>query len=165
MSSDGVADGLIERSVASAVQAIRQRDDNALQADELKRYLDAWRSLCPDFYPLVLMMALTGTRWGEATALKCSDIDEAERTGLLLIRRSHWCGKTKLPKTNKRRHVTYPAVLRDAMREHRQRAIAKQHPSFKEGWCFTARNGKLLRHGRLDGETRQYGKWRASADA
>ena len=158
MLADAVSDGLLTHNPAVAVKALRQRDDvdddNALHPNELRIYLETWKGLYPDFYPLVLSMALTGIRWGEATALKWSDIDEADKAGLLLIRRSHWCGQVKLPKTNKRRHVAYPAVLADVMKEHRQRSIAQQHPSLKGGWCFTATNGKLLRHGRLSAENK-----------
>ena len=103
---------------------------------------------------LVLLIALTGVRWGEATALKWSDIDEADRMGLLLIRRSHWRGKLKLPKTGKRRYVPYPAVLGDAMKEHRLKVVAEQRASLKDGWCFAAKNGKLLSHGRLSKENK-----------
>lgn len=158
MLNDAMTDGLITHNPAGAVRAVRELDDvdedNSLHVDELRAYLDAWQEMHPEFYPLILVLALTGARWGEATALKWSDIDEAERTGLLLIRRSHWCGKLKLPKTDKRRYVPYPAVLSDAMKAHRQQAIAKQHPSLEGGWCFTATNGKLLRHGRLSTESK-----------
>lgn len=156
MLADAVADGLVTHNAAAAVKAIRQRDDvdeeNSLRPDELRAYLDAWLNEYPAFYPLVLLLALTGTRWGEATSLKWSDIDEADRTGRLCIKRAHWCGRIKSTKTRKQRVVPYPAVLADAMKVHRLHAIAKQHASLKDGWCFAARNGKLYRHGRLSQE-------------
>jgi integrase len=153
MLADAMADGLITHNAAAAVKSIRQRDDvdedNSLRPDELRLYLDAWLELYPEFHALVLLLALTGTRWGEATSLKWSDIDEADKTGLLCIRRSHWCGRIKETKTGKRRLVPYPKLLADAMKLHRQRALVDQHPSLKGGWCFSGSTGKVHTHGRL----------------
>jgi integrase len=158
MLSDAMADGLITFNAAAAVKVIRQRDDvdedNSLLPNELRSYLDGWLELYPQFHPLVLLLALTGVRWGEATSLKWSDVDEAERTGRLCIRRSHWCGRIKSTKTRKHRIVPYPSILADAMKAHRQRAIVEQHASLKGGWCFTAPNGQLYRHGRLHKENK-----------
>jgi integrase len=117
----------------------------ALSADELRRLLEGARQMDPEQYPLLLTLALTGARWGEATALKWSDIDETE--GTLRVVRSHVRGRVGTTKTGKTR--VYPLVpeLIDVLREHRQRLLADQHPGLKEGWVFatTDREGKEAR--------------------
>ncbi len=156
MLNDARADGLVVQNVADVVKPIKERptSENSMTAAELRQYLAKWEEMHPYFYPLILVLALTGVRWGEATVLQWSEIEEAEATGLLAIKRSHWRGHVKEPKTGKVRFVPYPTVLAKAMKEHRRQIVADQHPSLKGGLCFSASNGALLTHGRLYAKNR-----------
>src|SRR4051812_50222777 len=51
-------------------------DPNVLTAVELGKVMAVFRDTEPEHYPLALTLALTGIRYGEATALRWSDIDE-----------------------------------------------------------------------------------------
>lgn len=155
--SDAVRHGLIDVNVAGRVRALRERGgpENSLTVAELQRYLKAWKKLHPRFYPLVLLLALTGCRWGEGTALVWADIDEAHETGVLRIRRSHWRGRVKETKSGKERLVPFPAVLLEVMREHRHLLLEEQNPGLEQGWVFPSSNGKLLSNGRLTAANRE----------
>ncbi len=76
----------------------------------------------PEFYrPLVQFLAMTGCRWGEATALKNGDVDRSTRPGTVHIRRSwkHGKGNTMvlgIPKTSKsNRTIALDAETMDAL--------------------------------------------------
>ena len=112
----------------------------ALTAGELGVLFDVVRTDDPDHYALLLTLALTGMRWGEATALKWSDIDE--KAGTILVKRAHYHGHVSTPKNGKRRDYPLVTELSEALRDHRIRLVASQHPGLKEGWVFatTARS-------------------------
>lgn len=154
-----MADGLIATNPASAVRALRERTDdegdeddwaNALAPSELDAYLGGWRALYPEHFALIATLALTGLRWGEATALTWPDIEVAEQHGVLRVRRSHVRGVIRnTTKTGKRRLVPFPAELAKVLAEHRRRLIAKQHRGLVEGWVFPSNTGKPLGNGVL----------------
>lgn len=156
---DAVRLGIIAANPAAQVRALRERggdeESNALTIAEFGRYLDAWKRLHPRFHPLVLVLALTGCRWGEATALKWVDVEQAEQSGVLRVSRSHWRGRVKETKTGKVRLVPFPKVLVEALRDHRRRLLAEQNPGLEAGWVFPASNGKLPANGRLADENRE----------
>jgi integrase len=58
---------------------------------------------CPALYPLILTLARTGMRRGEALALKWEDVDLPSR--VVLMRRSTRPGITTVPKNGKSRRV------------------------------------------------------------
>src|SRR4051812_49988517 len=72
----------------------------------------------PEYYPLTL--ALTGTRYGEATALRWSDIDEVG--GAIRIERAQWHGIVGETKTGNVRTVPLTAELAEVFRDRRQTA-------------------------------------------
>lgn len=67
--------------------------------------------------PLLLTLADTGMRLGEAFGLRWSDIDW--RGGFIHIQRSYTKGALSLPKSGKTRHVEMSARLRAALRQLR----------------------------------------------
>jgi integrase len=107
---------------------------NALTADELRRLLAVAKESSPDHYPLLLTLAMTGMRWGEATALKWRDIDEQEK--VIRVVRAHYHGHVSSPKNGKRR--TYPLLpeLAEVLRAHRQVLEVAQHPGLSADWVF-----------------------------
>lgn len=162
--NDALAQGMIVNNPAARVRALRERRDdegdeddwaNALAPDELDAYLRTWRQLYPDYLPLIATLVLTGLRWGEATALTWADLEAAEKTNVLRIRRSHVRGVIRnTTKTGKRRVVPFPPELVTALREHRQRLIETQHPGLAHGWVFANGAGKAFHNGALSKKNR-----------
>lgn len=116
-------------------------DTNRLTPDELTRVLFYLRDREPNWYPLFLTLALTGARFGEASALRWDDLDEDN--GILWIRRSHWKGRVGTTKTGKIRDVPLSEPLRIALNEHRQRLLREQAPGLSDGWMFPSSVGTL----------------------
>ncbi|MCA9535086.1 MAG: site-specific integrase [Myxococcales bacterium] len=157
--SAAVRDGLIDKNVVAHVRPLKQRQtddgDNSLTPEELRSYLFAWRAVDAEDYALVVTLAATGMRWGEATALTWADVDAAERTGALVVRRCHVRGDLKEPKTNRARRVPMSQALVAVLREHRQHLVARQAPGLSAGWVFPSSNGKLRANGSLSLKHRQ----------
>jgi integrase len=159
MLSAAVTNGIISTNPAMAVRALRERRDddgdeddwsNAFVPSELHAYLGVWRERYPEHFALIATLAITGLRWGEATALMWTDIEAAEQHGVLRVRRSHVRGVIrKTTKTGKRRLVPFPVDLANLLNEHRRRLVAVQHPGLVEGWVFPNAAGKPLGNGAL----------------
>ncbi len=124
------------------VRAFTDEEPNLLTGEELARVLIVFRDQIPDLYPFVLTLAFTGMRYGEATALRWEDIDEA--AGLIRVRRAQWEGNVSTTKTDTKRSVPLAALLAWVMREHRARMLACQHPGLASGWVFTDEAGRIL---------------------
>lgn len=142
---DAVHDHNLPRDPAARVATVRwtrsEDDPNSLTTNELGRFLKAASELAPQHYPLIATLALTGLRFGEATALKWSDIDLD--AGAIHIRRAQWKGHLGTTKTGKARVVPLHPVLANVLRKHRQDLVARQHVSLAEGWCFLNTVGRL----------------------
>lgn len=150
--ADAERQGLVTRNVARNVRALRERtpeEENSLTAEELRKVLKECRAHYPQHYTLVLTLAFTGCRWGEATALRWDDLEVAEKTGALRIVRSQWRGHVKETKTGKARVVPFPPEFVAAFREHRALLASAKNPGLAAGWCFPSANGELLDNGRL----------------
>jgi integrase len=137
--ADGCAEFNLPRSPAERVRSFPVRkspddDPNILSPDELGRVLDTFRSTEPTDYPLALTLALTGLRYGEASALRWSDVREDE--GLIRVVRGQWKGHVSTTKTGVVRSVPLVTELAATLREHRAQLVAKQRPGLTEGWIF-----------------------------
>jgi integrase len=145
---DGCAEFSLPRSPAERVRSFPVRhspddDPNLLSPEELGKVLDAFRTTEPTDYPLALTLALTGLRYGEASALRWSDIREDE--GLIRVVRGQWKGHVSTTKTGVVRSVPLVPELAATLREHRARLVAQQHPGLTQGWVFSDDSGGLLR--------------------
>jgi integrase len=109
----------------------------------LGRVLDAFRSTEPADHPLAITLALTGLRYGEASALRWSDIREDE--ALISVVRGQWKGHVSTTKTGVVRAVPLVTELAVTLRGHRAKLVAAQHPGLTEGWVFPDEGGGLLR--------------------
>ncbi len=110
----------------------------ALDPDELARLLAAVKEMAPAQFALLLTLALTGMRWGEASALKWGDIHEKDC--VISMIRGHRHRYVSSPKNNRPRvHPLTPELLA-ALKEHRQILEEQQHPGLKEGWIFATRS-------------------------
>jgi integrase len=146
--SDGCAEFNLARTPAERVRTIPLRhtpddDPNILVPEELGKVLDEFRSSEPGDYPLALTLALTGLRFGEASALKWDDVREGD--GLIRVVRAQWKGHVSTTKTGVVRSVPLVSELAAMLRAHRARVVASQHPGLKEGWIFAEEDGSLLR--------------------
>lgn len=145
---DGCAEFNLPRSPAERVRSFPVRhspddDPNLLSPEELGKVLDAFRATEPLDYPLALTLALTGLRFGEASALRWSDVREDER--LIRVVRGQWKGQVSTTKTGVVRSVPLVPELAATLREHRGRLVAGQHPGLAQGWVFSEEDGSLLR--------------------
>lgn len=95
------------------------KKNKTLTADELRRLLAAVREHESQWYPLVLFLAYTGARFGEASALEWRDIDWS--IGSIRIERAHVRGQVATTKTDDPRTVPLPDELAEALRAHRIR--------------------------------------------
>src|SRR5437016_3974084 len=129
--SDAVRDRLAPVNAAQKVRPLTEsldlEDTNSLAIDELLRVLDALKGQTHTIHAAAWTQALTGLRWGEASALKWEDYDE--RASVLHIRRTV-CERELRPltKTRKARIVGVPDLLREVLRAHREQLMATQHP-------------------------------------
>jgi len=89
-----------------------------------------------DGYPLALTLALTGIRYGGATALRWSDIDEAN--AVIWIERAQWHGIVSETKTGNVRTVPLTAELGEVLRDHRRTVRGGAE------WVFPNKDGRLV---------------------
>ena len=143
-----VGDASVDYCLRNPAQRLRSlpirtwndEDPNILSAEELGRVLAAIEQLTPQHHPLAMTLALTGLRFGEASALRWDDIDEA--LGLIRIRRAQWRGRVSTTKTGKIRSVPLVPELAAVLRDHRKRLVAAEAPGLAEGWVFPSNVGK-----------------------
>lgn len=138
---DGCAEFNLSRSPAERVRSFPVRhspddDPNLLAPEELGKVLDSFRLTEPGDYPLALTLALTGLRFGEASALRWSDI-RGEEEGLIRVVRGQWKGHVSTTKTGVVRSVPLVPELA-TLRAHRARLVVAQHPGLTEG-CVLGR--------------------------
>jgi integrase len=135
----------------------KQADRNCLDADELRRFLEAARKLTPQWHPFFFTLAFSGMRFGELTALRWRDIDEAH--GVIHIRKAQWKGIVDSTKTDDERSVPlFPelaAVLRaqhelkrlDRLRRLRRQQVPAIEPQDgADGLVFYTRDGSRHMH-------------------
>jgi integrase len=153
--SDAVADGKIAQNPAALVKALRVEVDleetNSLPPGELRAVLDALRARDSVIHAIAWTQALTGLRWGEASALKWDDYEE--EASVLRVRRSVCERKLRpLTKTGKARIVGVPQVLADVLRAHRELLVREEHPGLRSGLMFPTLRGTPLSSGRISDE-------------
>jgi integrase len=125
----------------------KRRKGNVLRADELERVLSFMRAESPEWYPAVLLDAFTGLRWGELSALRWDDIDEA--ACVIHVQRSNWKGKVidalKCDDEDDDKEKVVPLLdaVAEVLHEHRRRMVAEQHPGLATGWIFPTQRGTL----------------------
>ena len=149
MLRDAQADLGLARDPCARVRTIPEEPPvgNRLKPEDLQRVLAYLRANEPGWYPLFLTMALTGARFGEVSALEWSDIDEDAQ--VIWIRRSQWQGRVGTTKTGKVRDVPLPPLLKDVLKQHRQRLVRNQAPGLSEGLVFPSRVGTYRRNAAL----------------
>ncbi len=112
-----------------------------LTEKELTKLLNAFQSHFPEHFPLVLTLAKTGIRIGEAAGLNWSDINFEGR--YLVIQRGYSNGRLDTPKNHKSRKVDMTPNLADVLwhlRRERKNEMGAEMPE----WVFPNKAGKNL---------------------
>jgi integrase len=106
---------------------------------ELDRLLNTAERQTPDFYPLVLLLARTGLRIGEAMTLQIGDLDFTRRE--VWVRRTWGTGKRAhgdraigSPKSRRLRRVDMSQQLSDVLQRHL--GSGRPKPSWRTGAPF-----------------------------
>lgn len=123
-----------------------QKRRKALTRDELEGVLAAVRTGSPKWFPLILTLARTGCRFGEATALHWDDIDRTN--GTITIARAQWHGEVGTTKTGAVRVVAMTPDLLEVLDAHRAALMRAQDPGYAEGWVFSTHAKRGVRKGR-----------------
>jgi integrase len=162
---DAVVDEKLDRDPTSRVSAIRENTatgedtdeggGKSITAAELASLLTQAQAATPGWYPFFFVLAFTGLRFGEITALKWRDLDED--AGKLWVRRAQWKGIVDTVKNNKPRTVPLMPELLAVFEQHRAAQHAAMTKRLKRqrvpdlasanpgDWIFPSRQpGKLL---------------------
>ncbi len=111
-----------------------------LDAGEARAVLKHVRVKAPQWYPLVATLAMTGLRFGEATALRWSDLDGS----LIRVRRAQWKGVVDHPKSKVgARDIPLLPELEAILRDHRREQIKRQQEGMETGYVFLSTRGTL----------------------
>jgi hypothetical protein len=134
--ADAVAEFRLAHDPTTRIKRMPKRrrpddDPNVLTAVELGKVMAVFRDTEPEHYPLALTLALTGTRYGEATALRWSDVDEAN--AVIRIDRAQWHGIVGETKTGNVRTVPLTAELGEVF------GTTAELPEAGRGGCFRTR--------------------------
>lgn len=144
MLAGAVADGLIRRSPASATRLPRSTSHRRVEARFLTQaeFASAVEHLPAHYWPVLLMLAGTGMRWGELEALVVGDVDATAATVRITKAVKYGVGSERAvgpPKTARsRRTVTLPPQLVDELRPLLDRPRSTP--------LFTSSDGQPIRH-------------------
>ena len=123
---------------------------NALEPEELLRFLAEMRARYPHHHAMVTLLAFTGLRFCHASALKWDDWDEDK--AVLHVRRKHVRGEIAPVSRKKRAPSVIPVEpeLAEVLREHRARLASAKAPGFAQGWMFPSDAGTLRTPNTMD---------------
>lgn len=132
-----VRDQMIPRNPCDSVRlpSRKRREMNALTADQVKALIRQTLR----YKSLVVFLAFTGARWGEAVALRVEDIDLVRRRATISRAASTVGGKVIIgeTKTRKIRSIALPGVVVEALREEMRGKLPK-------ALVWTNRRGQIV---------------------
>lgn len=140
---DAIPEGLLKANPARAVKVLPAgtatgRRAVALSANQFRRFVSALEELmrleriAHGAGAMILTLAWTGARIGEARALRWEDW----RDGELHIQRALWRHYVKATKDKDPRSVAVVEPLAEVLKEHRRRLLAMEHPGLVSGLMF-----------------------------
>lgn len=141
IAADSVAEGLspaywCDRVKQPEVEGYTEEDPNLLRPDQLQALIEA---IPRRWLGVTVLMAMTGLRWGEASALRWEDIESCQVDGQTLwsvrVRRGNWKGEVVTPKTKK----SVRAIPLASM------VVPLLGPRQSKGYLFPNRDGGLYR--------------------
>lgn len=120
-----------------------RRTQETLTPEEVLRFVEAATASRSGYSILLVVMAFTGMRRGEAIALRWEDVDLTQRVAT--VARSAVCvdgeWHVDTPKSGKPRRVGLVEVLVEQLREWRRTMVRGQHPGLKSGLVCPAPTG------------------------
>lgn len=132
-------EGLNIPNPAARVMPIRivhaEDDTKVLAIPDLVAVLE-WLGEHTPYRDVALTLALTGMRYGEAAALKWSDVDH--RAGSIRIARRYYRGVIDTPKNGRTRTVPMPPELSELLKARRRTQVREQAAGLEEGWVFAS---------------------------
>jgi integrase len=154
---------------------LNEEEGKSITAEQLAVLLAQVKKLSPEWYPFFYVLAFTGMRFGEASALKWGDLDK--EGAKLKVRRAQWKGKVDTLKTagkkkgkgrsaarsvpllpeleqvlEQHREAQREALVRRLKRDLQRAGIARLDEEYQKateaGWMFPAhrRKGGQLMH-------------------
>jgi integrase len=128
----------------------RQEEIKAFDRDQLSRFLGTTARVTPSLYPLLLTMARSGVRIGEALALQWDDLDFTARE-IRVERAISPRGEVDTPKSGHGRTVDMSVAVRDTLQKlqasGRENALAEGEPVVP--WVFASQAGTPLDHSNI----------------
>jgi len=138
------------KAPGSVTVAERQNSIRPFAREELEKILTKVIRHEPEYYPLILFLARTGARPGEALALRWSDLDFANRKAL--IERAVASGKLSTTKTSAVRTIDMTrdlaAVLAGLYKKRERQTLAEKWGEVPE-WVFVNSAGQLVDYSKL----------------
>lgn len=126
-----------------SIRATPRTAPKGLEPDDAGRVLSQLERMTDDdalaSYALALVLATTGLRWGECTALLWSDVD-FER-GEIRIERAHVRGHVDTTKTDTTKEVPLAPEIAAVLRRHRAEQIRRQVRGLELGLLFPSSVG------------------------
>jgi len=141
--------------VALPLATYEREESKAITAEQLARFIEAFRVHHPQHHALVVLLAYTGLRFCHASALRWDDWDETDR--ILRIQRKQVGGKVGPVSRRKRAPKELPIEpeLAEVLRSHRHRLLVDQAAGLAEGWMFPSRAGTLRTPNSIDAAWRK----------
>jgi len=130
--TSAVEDGLLPLNPAARLGRFTtsekgQREAQAMEPEEVDRFLFAAHEYCPDHYPLFLIALRSGLREGEILGLRWGDIQfgksDTDINRFILVQRRWYRGAFGTPKGGKSRRVDMSREVRRELLEMRDRAM------------------------------------------
>jgi integrase len=149
--NSAVEDGHLAANPASRLGHVMKmkkgplKEIHPLAREELALFLATVQEHFPASYPLFLLLARTGMRFGETLALKWQDIDL--HGGFIDVRRSWRRKRLSTPKSGKGRHVDMSRQLKEtllALLETRKEEAWRKGWVQVPEWVFCNNEGHLL---------------------
>ena len=149
--NSAVEDGHLAANPASRLGHVMKmkkgplKEIHPLTREELALFLATVHEHFPAFYPLFLLLARTGMRFGEVLALKWQDIDF--HGGFIEVRRSWRRKRLGTPKSGKGRRVDMSRQLQETLLtlfETRKEEAWRHGLGQVPEWVFCDEEGKLL---------------------
>lgn len=129
----------LNKALRIAVQS--EKGTNALDEEELPRFLEVSKARFPQHYAMILVGFGTGMRWSELSALRWTDFNHEKME--IEISETQFRGTRRTrTKSGHARRVPFTKTMANAMQQHRQRLLAIQAPGLDTGLCFPSETGK-----------------------
>jgi integrase len=134
---------------------LTEGDGKSITAEQLAVLLSFIQKLSPEWYPFFFVLAFTGMRFGEASALKWADRDK--QGGKLWVRRAQWKGKVDTLKTAGKKKGKGRSAVRSLPLVPELDAVLEQHHTAQRDALVKRLKRDLQRAGvaRLDEEYRK----------